>query len=80
MTPFHNHLNPDPRHANTAPHRKRAEIEQVESDRAERGVGDGRAAKGQVQVGELLAAQGDDFGGGVGEGAAKGLDGGSNVS
>ena len=51
-----------------------AELEQVEADGAEGGVGDGGAAEGEVEVAEVGAAEGEDFGGGVGEGAAEGLE------
>ena len=45
----------------------------METDAAEGGVGHGAAAKGEVEVPELLAAKGQDFGRRVREGAAEGL-------
>ena len=48
----------------------------MQADGAEGGVGDGGAAEAEVQGCEKRAAEGDDFGGGVGEGAAEGLGGG----
>lgn len=48
----------------------------MKADGAEGLVGDGGAAEGEVEVREGGAAEGEDFGGGVGEGAAEGLEGG----
>lgn len=45
----------------------------MQTDAAERGVGDGGAAEGEFEGGELGAAEGEDFGCGVGESAAEGL-------
>ena len=45
----------------------------MEADASEGGVGNGAAAEGEVELSELGAAEGEDFGGGVGEGAAEGL-------
>ena len=43
----------------------------MQTDGAQTGVGDGGAAEGEGEVGEVRTAEGDDFGGGVGEGAAE---------
>ena len=66
----------DARDANTASHGEGAQFEEVESDASEGGVGDGAPAEGEVEFSELRTAEGEDFGGGVGESAAEGLVGG----
>lgn len=45
----------------------------MQTDASERGVGDGGAAKGEFERSEVRTAEGENFGCGVGEGAAKGL-------
>lgn len=45
----------------------------MQSNAAQTGVRDSGAAKGKVEVSELCETQGEDFGRGVGKGAAKGL-------
>ena len=45
----------------------------MESDASKGGVGNGATAEGEVQLSELGTAEGEDFSGGVGEGAAEGL-------
>ena len=45
----------------------------MQADAAERGVRDGAAAKGKVERGEVWTAERDDFGSGIGEGAAERL-------
>ena len=59
--------------ADTASYGEGAQFEEVESDASEGGVGNGTTAEGEVQLSELGTAEGEDFGGGVGEGAAEGL-------
>lgn len=61
------------RDAHTPAHREVAQLEEVQRDAAEGGVGDGGAAEGEVEVGEHGEAQGEDFGRCVGKGAAEGL-------
>ena len=45
----------------------------MQADGAEGGVRDGRTAEGELEGLELWAAEREDLGGGVGEGAAEGL-------
>lgn len=45
----------------------------MKADAAQRPVGDGTAAEGEVEVSEVGAAEGEDFGCGIREGAAEGL-------
>lgn len=45
----------------------------MQADGAEGGVGDGGTAEGELEGLELWAAEREDLGGGVGEGAAEGL-------
>jgi hypothetical protein len=68
----------DARDADAAADRDLLQLQEVQPDAAQGGVGDGRAAEGEAEVCEVRAAERDDFSGGVGEGAAEGLDG--NVS
>ena len=59
----------------TAADGQEAQLEQVQADAAEGGVRDGGTAEGEREVDEVRAAKGDDFGGGVGKGAAERLEG-----
>ena len=73
MAPVDDGFDADARDANTASHGEGAQFEEVESDASEGGVGDGAPAEGEVEFSELRTAEGEDFGGGVGESAAEGL-------
>lgn len=61
------------RDADAAAHRQRAQLEQVQADAAQGGVADGAAAEGEVEPAEVRAAEREDLGGRVREGAAEGL-------
>lgn len=76
MAPLHHGLHAHARDPHAAAHRKEAHLQQVQADAAQGGVRDGGAAEGEVEVVQVRAAEGEDFGGGVGEGAAEGLGGG----
>ena len=76
MTAVHNGFDADARDADTSSDGEGAQFEEVESDAAEGGVGNGASAEGEVEFSELRTAEGEDFGGGVGESAAEGLVGG----
>ena len=75
MAPIDDGFDADARDADTASDRKGAQFKEVEADAAEGGVGHGATAEGEVEFAELGTAEGEDFGGGVGEGAAEGLGG-----
>ena len=69
-------FNADARDADTASDGEGAQFEEMETNAAEGGVGNGASAEGEVEFSELGTAEGEDFGGGVGESAAEGLMGG----
>jgi hypothetical protein len=71
--PLDHRLDARARDAHAAAHAEVAEFEQVQRYAAQRRVGDGGAAEGEVEVCEGGEAEGEDFGCGVGEGAAEGL-------
>lgn len=66
-------LDADARDADAAAHRQLAQLEEMQADAAEGGIADGAAAEGEIEPVEVRAAEGEDLGGGVGEGAAEGL-------
>jgi hypothetical protein len=70
-TPFHHGLDAYSSNAYTAPHTQFFEFKEMKPDGAERGVRDCRPTEGKLEGTEVRTAQGEDFGCGIGEGAAE---------
>ncbi len=72
-TPLNNSLDTSPSNAHTASDRQLAKLEKMKTDGSERRVGDGGTAEGEPEGAKVWAAEREDFGCRVGEGAAEGL-------